>query len=129
MKVSPSKIFFRGVAGKCPNCGASKEYLFRTYFKTHRECQVCDLELHQDGFYLSALVINYGLVVFGYIIPLLLLSYAVHLPREVLFGAMFLGSIGFPFLIYRWSWTLWLGTYYLFIPHELPRNQEEESSQ
>lgn len=83
------------------------------------------MEVQQDGFYLSALVINYGLIVFGYIIPLMLLSYGLAFPRSLLYSLMIFGSIVFPFWIYRWSWTLWLGTYYLFVPHLLPENEKE----
>lgn len=75
-----------------------------------------------DGFFLGAVVWNYGLTVFG-CLPLLLALYAagvISLATLGLIGATV--GVVVPAVIYPWAWSLWLMTYYWALPHELPAN-------
>lgn len=74
----------------------------------------------KEGFFLGAMVWNYGLIAFG-LLPLLLLLMSMgwlSRPRaiEIVLVAIFV----VPPLIHALSWRLWLGTYYAFLPDQLP---------
>jgi len=78
-----------------------------------------------DGFFLGATVWNYGLTAFG-CFPVLVAGFVLGLysltTLTVLGGG---AALLLPALIYPWSWSLWLMTYYLALPHELPANATE----
>ena len=76
----------------------------------------------KEGFFLGAIVWNYGLTAFG-VLPLVLVAYhcdwvgsrgAIRLAIAIIFLA--------PPLIHALAWRLWLGTYYGFLPDQLPSN-------
>ena len=72
-KVRHRDIVKRGMRCDCPNCGQAK--LFRSLLKIHHRCPYRGMTLERgDGYYLGPLCINYGLVVFGYVSPFLLLA-------------------------------------------------------
>lgn len=75
-----------------------------------------------SGWWLGPLVINYGLVTFGLVIPLLALGFLSRIPLTWgVWGAVVAGTV-VPFFLYRWSWGLWNLAYYCLLPHELPAN-------
>ena len=74
----------------------------------------------KEGFFLGAIVWNYGLTAFG-VLPLVLAAYrlgwldgvwAVRLAVAAIFVV--------PPLIHAFAWRLWVGTYYGFLPDQLP---------
>jgi ABC-type glycerol-3-phosphate transport system permease component len=76
-----------------------------------------------DGFFLGAMVWNYGLIVFG-CLPLLVGLYVLGLISGTVLGVLCLAaSLILPMVIYPWAWSLWLMTYFLALPQELPGNE------
>lgn len=60
---SPTKMIFRGVLRQCPNCGSRG--IFRGWFTMRDCCPRCGLRFErEEGFFLGAYVINFGLVLF-----------------------------------------------------------------
>ncbi|WP_269540564.1 hypothetical protein [Cerasicoccus fimbriatus] len=119
--VSRWQIVTRGLTNRCPNCGGRP--IFRAWFKLCYRCPRCAMKMaRSDGFFLGAVVWNYGLTVFG-CLPLLLALYAagvISLTTLGLIGATV--GVVVPAVIYPWAWSLWLMTYYWALPHELPAN-------
>lgn len=78
-----------------------------------------------EGAFLGAWVWNYGLTVFG-VLPIVLLIWAIGLiSTSTMIGSCLVLSILCPTIFYPLAWSLWLMTYYCFLPHELPANQTE----
>ena len=125
-KVRHRDIVQRGLRCDCPNCGQAR--LFRSLLKIHHRCPYCGMTLERgDGYYLGPLCINYGLVVFGYVAPFLLLGVAEIIPFNLALVLGISGATILPFTLYRLSWSLWLMIYYLCLPHELHANRSEDS--
>ena len=80
-----------------------------------------------DGFFLGALSINYGIVAFFYISPLLICGFAGWLPLEAVITVAFTGALILPLVLYRLSWSLWLMAYYSILSDELHANRPEDS--
>ena len=80
-----------------------------------------------DGYYLGPLVINYGLVVFGYVAPFLLLGVAEIIPFNLALVLGLSGATILPVILYRQCWSLWLMIYYLCLPEELHANRPKDS--
>ena len=77
-----------------------------------------------SGWWLGPLVINYGLVCFGLVLPFLALGLLDVIPLKV--GILSAAGSAFvvPFFLYRLSWSLWLMCYYMALPEELPANNK-----
>ena len=74
----------------------------------------------KEGFFLGAIVWNYGLTAFG-VLPLLLLAYGLELiGHDWLVRSAVLAIFLVPPFIHALSWRLWVGTYYAFLPDQLP---------
>jgi hypothetical protein len=80
-----------------------------------------------DGYFLGPLCINYGLVFFGYVAPLLLLGVAGWIPFKLALAVALGGALILPLLMYRFCWSLWLMIYYICLPDELHANRPEDS--
>ncbi len=125
-KVRHRDIVRRGLRGECPNCGQAK--LFHSLLRIHHRCPYCGMTLERgDGYYLGPLCINYGIVVFGYVAPLLLIGVAGWIPFKLALIIALGGALILPPLIYRFCWSLWLMTYYFILPDELHANRPEDS--
>lgn len=123
--VSRNAIVQRGLTNRCPNCGGKP--IFRSWFRLHYRCPKCGLKLaRSDGFFLGAMVWNYGLTVFGGFPVLFAFYFAGLYPPMTLALLCILLGILMPIVIYPWAWSLWLMTYYFVLPHELPANNRED---
>jgi hypothetical protein len=78
-----------------------------------------------EGGYLWALTLNYGVTVVLYLVPMLLLYVYGILPGIAASIAAAIGAVIVPILLYRPSRSWWLMNYYFFLPHHLPANQRE----
>ncbi len=122
-----SDIFWKSARGGCPDCGAKvRGPSDRTGFcarlwDTPASCPSCGLVLRRkEGFFLGAIVWNYGLTAFG-VLPLLLLAYRLELMgTDWLVRSAVLAIFLVPPFIHALAWRLWVGTYYAFLPDQLP---------
>lgn len=80
-----------------------------------------------NGYFLGPLCINYGIVALLYVAPLLLAGVAGWIPFRLMLAVALLGALLLPVLLYRFSWSLWLMTYYSCLPGELHANRPEDS--
>ena len=120
-------IFWKSACGRCPDCGAKVRgaadragWLARLW-DTPATCAGCGMMLRRkEGFFLGAIVWNYGLTAFG-VLPLVLAAYrfgwigsdaAIRLAVAAIFLV--------PPLIHAFAWRLWIGTYYAFLSDQLP---------
>jgi len=77
---------------------------------------------------LGAATWNYGLVVFVLIPIGLLLGWAQWLSwTGVIYFCVAAAFVG-PVIMYPFSWSLWIMTYYLLLPYELPVNQKANAA-
>jgi len=119
-------IFWRSACGQCPDCAKPLRFspdasVFERLSNIPSRCANCGLVLRRkEGFFLGAMVWNYGLIAFG-ILPVLLLC----LSKEWLtIGSTVKIAVGvvllLPPFIHALAWRFWLGTYYGFLPDQLP---------
>ena len=120
-------IFWCSAVGRCPDCGgairgaADPTGRLARLWDTPTHCAGCGMTLRRkEGFFLGAIVWNYGLTAFG-VLPLVLsahhfgwigAAWAVRLAVAAIFVV--------PPLIHAFAWRLWVGTYYGFLPDQLP---------
>ena len=124
--VSRYEILLRGLRVRCPNCGGRP--IFRNWFHLHHRCPQCALELARgDGFFLGAMVWNYGLIVFGCLPILVGLFFVGWINGTVLAVLSLSADLLLPVVLYPWAWSLWLMTYFLALPNELPANAEADT--
>ena len=75
-----------------------------------------------EGFFLGPWCLNYGIVVFGVVLPVIILANVGVIPWSVAFVIAAVGCLGIPALLYRSSWSWWLMLYFFFLPQRLPAN-------
>jgi uncharacterized protein (DUF983 family) len=128
MSVTRTQIITRGLANRCPNCGGRTLFKAGTLFELDRACRDCGLKLEKDeGFFLGAMAINYGVTCVGLLTPVAALWYLGALSGKAAIGlAMALGLIA-PVALYRSSRSWQLMLYYYFLPQHLPANRRELS--
>ncbi len=108
----------RGVLLRCPNCG--KATLVRGLLQVHDRCRVCGLLFeHDEGFFLGALVLNYMVTALVGIIPAIVAVATGTWSVPFAIGFAALASVLFPILFYWHAKSLWLATYYTFVPDDL----------
>ena len=120
--VGRSLIFSRGICCRCPNCGLKG--IMKDWFHLRYRCLGCGMVLQRrEGDSLGAATLNYGIVVFLFL-PVCLLSGGLGWLswNSVIYLCLALSVIS-PVVLYPLSWSLWMMTYYLILPHELPANQ------
>lgn len=120
-------IFWQSACGRCPDCGApiraegDQTGRFARLWDTPTHCAGCGMTLRRkEGFFLGAIVWNYGLTAFG-VLPLVLGAYRLgwvggDWAVRLAVGAIFV----VPPLIHAFAWRLWIGTYYGFLSDQLP---------
>jgi hypothetical protein len=62
------------------------------------------------------------LVVFGVVLPTIVLGLRGSIPWGVATTLVALGCVLLPALIYRGTWSWWLMLYFYFLPYHLPAN-------
>lgn len=126
LTVTRGAIISRGLTHRCPNCGASTLFVTGTLFKIAPSCAGCGLKFERDeGSFLGAVSLNYGVTVCGFLVPVLVAYLAGLLPGRPAVILAGLGAVGFPVLFYRSSRSWWLMNYYLVLPQHLPANQRQ----
>jgi len=129
MKVTRGQILRRGLTHRCPNCGASSLFEPGHPLKLQEGCTECGLKFERDeGSFLGAMSLNYGVTLLGYLVPVLVLYLSGVLSGLAASWLAGVGALGFPVLFYRSSRSWWLMNYYLVLPHHLPANQRVLSS-
>lgn len=126
MRVTRAQILQRGLTNRCPNCGGRTLFQPGRPFSVNPRCTTCDLPIERDeGSFLGAISLNYGVTVLCFLVPVLLIYLAGGLSGRAAAIIAGIGAIGFPILFYRSSRSWWLMNYYLVVPHHLPANQRE----
>lgn len=124
MKLSREQIASRALTGRCPNCGHFS--IFRSWFRLHRHCPSCQMQLEKDesGFYLGTTSVGYVLAVLLVILPVCILVVQDVLTMWVGIGIGIAGSLILCTLLYplMLCWVILL--YYTVQAEELPANQD-----
>jgi len=124
--VTRGQIITRGLTHRCPNCGSRTLFVSGSAFTLSGECRECGLKFERDeGSFLGAMSLNYGVTVCGFLVPVLLAFWAGWISGTVAAVLAGAGSILFPIVFYRSSRSWWLMNYYLVLPQHLPANQRE----
>ena len=128
MNVTQGQIISRGLSNRCPNCGGKTLFREDKWFELNRECPSCGLRLEKDeGFFLGAMALNYGVTCFGLLAPVAVLWYlGVFSGRTAAIIAGVLALVA-PIALYRSSRSWQLMLYYFFLPQHLPANRRELS--
>ena len=122
MPVTKLQILRRGMSNRCPNCGQRTLFPPRS-LRPNPRCVACGLDIERgEGFFLGPWCINYSIVVFGIVLPAIVLANSGYLPWGVAFAIAATGCIVVPALLYRLSWSWWLMLYFFFSPERLPAN-------
>jgi len=118
-------IFWRSARGHCPDCNQDINppgvALWKKLFNTPMQCTGCGMTLRRkEGFFLGSIVWNYGLISFG-VLPILLLCLNRNwISTDHAIQIAVIAALVLPFLIHGFAWRLWIGTYYAFLPDQLP---------
>jgi uncharacterized protein (DUF983 family) len=116
-------VLANGIMGRCPNCGQRTLFERGRPFKVNGACPSCGLRIETgDGAFLGPFVINYGVTVFGVIIPVVALYAAGKLGADATLAIALIVGLVVPLLLYRLSWAWWTMLYYFFLPDNLPAN-------
>jgi hypothetical protein len=92
-------------------------------FRVNASCPNCGLKIETgDGAFLGPLVINYGVTVFGVVIPIIVLYAVGRLGPAATVSLALAAALLVPLLLYRLSWYWWLALYYFFLPQDVPYN-------
>ena len=129
MKISPPQILVRGVTLRCPNCGGRTLFPSGVSLRLNQTCPQCHLRFEKDeGFFLGAMSLNYGVTLGVFLVPVALLWYAGKLSDGAATWLAIVLSLVVPVLLYRASRSWQLMLYYLIFPQQLPANRRELSA-
>ena len=129
MKITRGQIIARGLAHRCPNCGGRTLFKAGTLFELDEGCSGCGLKFEKDeGFYLGAMSLNYGVTLVLFLTPVALFWYRGLLNGRWAVGLAVAGSLLGPLLLYRPSRSWQLMLYYYFLPQHLPANRREQDA-
>lgn len=130
MKVTRIQIIGRGLTNRCPNCGGKTLFKPGTFFEVNQACSQCGLRIERDeGGFLGALSLNYGVTLIGFLLPVMLLAIFKVVSFTTAAVVAGVGALVFPALFYRSSRSWWLMNYYLVLPHHLPANLERKAGE
>jgi uncharacterized protein (DUF983 family) len=125
MNVTRAQIVTRGLTNRCPNCGAKTLFKKGSLFQINSQCPACGFRLERsndEGFYLGAMSLNYGVTLVGFLLPVMLLAFFKVIGTTTAIVLAVVGAVVFPALFYRSSRSWWLMNYYFLFPHHLPAN-------
>ncbi|MDG1702479.1 MAG: hypothetical protein P8I61_06160 [Opitutae bacterium] len=126
LKINRQIIFNRCLKALCPNCGLAK--IGHSWIIIHEKCPECNMPIKRgNGFYIGPICLNYGVIAFGIISPLLILGFSNTIPIVWTLSLSILFSFSLPILFYPVTWSLWLMIYYSCLPKELHGNRPENS--
>jgi len=126
MKVTHGKIIARGLANRCPNCGGNTLFRAGSYFQLNKECPQCGLRIEKDeGFFLGAMSLNYGVTLVVFLAPVALCWYAGLIGDTAAIVLAVAFSLVVPVAFYRSSRSWQLMLYYSFLPQHLPANRRD----
>jgi uncharacterized protein (DUF983 family) len=126
MNVTQGQIIARGLTNRCPNCGGKTLFRTGTWFELNKECPACEMKIvKDDGFFLGAMSLNYGVTLVGFLTPIGLLWYAGVLGDTAAAILALAAAFVMPVLLYRASRSWQLMLYYFFLPQHLPSNRRE----
>ncbi len=124
MNVTQQQIIQRGLANRCPNCGDKTLFHPEKLLELNRQCPSCGLKLErEEGFFLGAMALNYGVTCFVFLLPTVLLWYGGVLGDTAAIVIALAGAFLVPVLLYRSSRSWQLMLYYFFLPQHLPANR------
>jgi uncharacterized protein (DUF983 family) len=122
MTVSRRDILLRGLACRCPNCGARG--LLASWFRLRPACAGCGMDLSKsDGYYTGTTSIGYVASLLVVLLPvgLLVVRKVLSVPAAVALGI--LGSLAFVVLAYPAMLCWMVAAFHLALPGELPANR------
>ena len=126
MEVTQGQIIIRGLTNCCPNCGGRTLFKPGKLFELNESCPACGLKYEKDeGFYLGAMSLNYGITLVGALTPVALLWYFNVIGGRTATGLALALSVVIPVALYRPSRSWQLMLYYFFFPQHLPHNRRE----
>lgn len=128
MAVTQQQIIARGLTHCCPNCGGKTLFRADKLLELNRTCPSCGLKLErEDGFFLGAMALNYGVTCTLFLAPTALLWYYHVLGETAAIVIALAGAFVIPVLLYRSSRSWQLMLYYFFLPQHLPANRRQLS--
>jgi len=128
MRVTQQQIIQRGFTNCCPNCGGKTLFRAEKPLELNRECPQCGLKLErEDGFFLGAMALNYGVTCCLVLAPIALLWYLGVLGATTAAVAAIVAALLVPLALYRSSRSWQLMLYYFFLPQHLPANRRQLS--
>ncbi len=119
------RLLVWGLCLRCPRCGAHS--LFRTWFTMYERCAVCQLRFEREqGYFLGAMYVNYGVTVTLALIGSFALEYWVglSLTQQLELWVGFCGL--FPVVFFRHSRGLWLAFDHIFDPETDERTEKRD---
>jgi uncharacterized protein (DUF983 family) len=122
MSVSRRDIILRGLACRCPNCGARG--LLASWFRLRPACAGCGMDLSKsDGYYTGTTSIGYVASILVVLIPIgvLVVRKVLSVPAGVALGI--LGSFAFVVLLYPAMLCWMVAAFHVALPGELPANR------
>lgn len=122
MTVSRQRILLRGLACRCPNCGARG--LLASWFRLRPACSGCGMDLSKsDGYYTGTTSIGYVASLLVVLLPVGVLVVRKVLPVRAGVALGILGSLAFVLLIYPAMLCWMVAAYHVALPEELPANR------
>lgn len=120
-------IFIRCLRMRCPNCDRAS--LLRSWFHLHVNCPRCGMvNGKESGFTLGTTSIGYVISLLLVLLPVVVLAVRDQISFLLALVAGGLGSLVLPLVLYPLLLCWVVGTYYGFLPGELPVNQNPEDS-
>ncbi len=127
MQVTRGQIVQRGLTHRCPNCGERTLFRPDKHFELNPSCSRCGFHFDlDDGAFLGALALNYGVTAFGVVLPIVVVCYWSGKSTALTAALAISAAVIIPILLYRASRSWWLMCDALFSPEELPNNAEAE---
>ena len=122
MTVSRRDILLRGLACRCPNCGARG--LLASWFRLRPACSGCGMDLSKsDGYYTGTTSIGYVASILVVLVPvgLLVVRKSLSVAAGVTLGI--LGSLAVVVLLYPAMLCWMVAAFHVALPGELPANR------